>query len=57
VIQLAFREMPEKWRHVIERATDPLPRHRYPDARALKDALLELADGELPREPVDRPGP
>lgn len=43
VIQLAFREMPSNWRTVIERATDPLPRHRYPDARSLKDALLELA--------------
>jgi serine/threonine-protein kinase len=48
VVQLAFREMPERWRHVIERATDPLPRHRYPDARSLKDALLELLPDEGP---------
>jgi serine/threonine protein kinase len=41
-VQLAFREIPERWRVVVERATDPLPRHRYPDARAMKDALLDL---------------
>ena len=56
VIQLAFREMPEMWRTIIERATDPLPRHRYPDARSLKDALLELARDSLPREQLDTPG-
>lgn len=43
-VQLAFREIPERWRVVVERATDPLPRHRYPDARAMKDALLELSE-------------
>jgi hypothetical protein len=43
-VQLAFREIPERWRAVVERATDPLPRHRYPDVRAMKDALLELAE-------------
>jgi hypothetical protein len=42
-VQLAFREIPERWRVVVERATDPVPRHRYPDARAMKDALLELS--------------
>jgi serine/threonine-protein kinase len=55
VVQLAFREMPEKWRAVIERATDPLPRHRYPDARALKDALLELAGSPISQEPTGKP--
>ena len=57
VIQLAFRDMPEKWRTVIERATDPLPRHRYPDARSLKDALLELAEDEKRQRSLDNPGP
>lgn len=43
-VQLAFRQIPDPWRAVIERATDPLPRHRYPDARSMKDALLELRE-------------
>jgi eukaryotic-like serine/threonine-protein kinase len=43
-VQLAFREIPERWRAVVERATDPLPRHRYPDARTMKDALQDLAE-------------
>jgi serine/threonine-protein kinase len=56
VIQLAFRDMPEKWRLVIERATDPLPRHRYPDARSLRDALVELANHEKHVKPQDETG-
>jgi serine/threonine-protein kinase len=44
-VQVAFRTIPESWRRVIETATDPLPRNRYPDARALRDALSRLADG------------
>lgn len=43
-VQLAFRQIPDRWRAVVERVTDPLPRHRYPDARAMKDALLELCE-------------
>lgn len=55
-VQLAFREIPERWRVVVERATDPLPRHRYPDARAMKDALLELATSTPDQvERVDTP--
>lgn len=46
-VQLAFRQIPDPWRAVIERATDPLPRHRYPDARSMKDALLELHDSAV----------
>lgn len=44
-VQVAFRAIPENWRRVIETATDPLPRNRYPDARALRDALSRLANG------------
>ena len=56
-VQLAFRELPERWRAVVERATDPLPRHRYPDARAMKDALLELhATSTELASGADRPG-
>jgi serine/threonine-protein kinase len=56
-VQLAFREIPERWRSVVERATDPLPRHRYPDARAMKDALQELgASITDPAGAADAPG-
>ena len=34
--------IPDVWRRVIEKATSPLPRDRYPDARSFKEALLEL---------------
>jgi len=44
-VQVAFKTIPENWRRVIETATDPLPRNRYPDARALRDALSRLASG------------
>ncbi|HMA95750.1 MAG TPA: serine/threonine-protein kinase [Polyangiaceae bacterium] len=57
-VQLAFRQIPERWRVVVERATDPLPRHRYPDARSMKEALLELseaptASGDTAEGPVN----
>jgi serine/threonine-protein kinase len=55
VVQLAFREIPEKWQRVIERATDPIPRHRYPDARSFKDALLGLAEDDKFDAPLDTP--
>lgn len=32
----------EAWRRIIEKATAPLPRDRFPDARSFKEALLEL---------------
>lgn len=41
-VQRALREIPEDWRHVIERATAPTPRERFADVRSLRDALLEL---------------
>jgi serine/threonine-protein kinase len=44
-VQVAFRTIPENWRRVIETATDPLPRNRYPDARALREALSRMASG------------
>lgn len=46
-VQLAFRQIPERWRVVVERATDPLPRNRYPDARSMKEALLELRESPV----------
>jgi hypothetical protein len=56
-VQLAFREIPGRWRAVVERATDPLPRHRYPDARAMKDALMELAESKVGQtDTADAPG-
>ncbi len=42
-VQVAFHAIPEAWRRIIERATDPLPRNRYPDSRSMKDELLALA--------------
>jgi serine/threonine-protein kinase len=44
-VQVAFKTLPENWRRVIEVATDPLPRNRYPDARALREAINRLENG------------
>lgn len=41
-VQVAFKSIPENWRRVIEKATDPLPRNRYPDAKALREAISRL---------------
>ena len=45
-VQIALKAIPDNWRRVIEVATDPLPRNRYPDARTLRDALARL-EGEI----------
>jgi serine/threonine-protein kinase len=41
-VQRALGSIPPDFRAVIERAMAPVPRDRFPDARALRDALLEL---------------
>lgn len=41
-VQRALRKIPPDFLVVIEKAMAPLARDRYPDARALRDALLEL---------------
>jgi eukaryotic-like serine/threonine-protein kinase len=41
-VQVAFRAIPDGWRQIIEKATDPLPRNRYPDSRAMREALVAL---------------
>jgi serine/threonine-protein kinase len=41
-VQRALREIPDDWRHVIERATAQSPLDRFPDVRTLRDELLEL---------------
>jgi serine/threonine-protein kinase len=44
--EVLFEAIPRAWRAVIERATSPLARDRYRDARAFREALLRLADSE-----------
>jgi hypothetical protein len=41
-VQRALGTICESWRRIIEKATSPLPRDRYGDARTFKEALLEL---------------
>jgi eukaryotic-like serine/threonine-protein kinase len=52
-VQRALQTIPSDFRVVIERAMAPLPRDRFPDARALRDALLELGRRSIP--PVAAP--
>jgi eukaryotic-like serine/threonine-protein kinase len=47
-VQRALRAIPPDFRQVIEKAMAPLPRDRYADARALREALLELKKNSLP---------
>jgi serine/threonine-protein kinase len=42
-VQQALQAIPERWRRVIDRALAPLPRDRFPDARAMREALAGLA--------------
>ena len=42
-VQRALHAIPPDFCAVIERAMAPLPRDRFPDARALREALLELS--------------
>jgi tRNA A-37 threonylcarbamoyl transferase component Bud32 len=46
-LHVALAAIPGAWRAVIEKALAPAPRDRFPDARALRDALLALR--EAPR--------
>lgn len=54
-VQRALQSIPSDFRAVIERAMAPLPRDRYADARALREALLEL--GRKASSPVAAPRP
>ncbi len=42
LVQIALDRVPVAWRRIIERATHPLPKNRYVDARAMQEGLLEL---------------
>jgi serine/threonine-protein kinase len=52
-VQRALHTIPEDFRAVIERAMAALPRERFSDARAVRDALLEL--GKKTSLPVPTP--
>jgi serine/threonine-protein kinase len=41
-VQRALGAIPSDFREQIERALSPLPSDRFPDARSLREALLEL---------------
>jgi serine/threonine-protein kinase len=47
-VQRALGTLDPEFRAVIERAMAPLPRQRFADARALRDALLALCKHSLP---------
>lgn len=47
-VQRALGTIPADFRAVIERAMAPLPRGRFADARALRDALLALSKNAIP---------
>lgn len=46
-VEPLLHPLPERWRKLVGRATRPLPRDRFPDARAVKDALAELETSAL----------
>ena len=47
-VQRALRAIPPDFRQVIEKAMAAQPRDRYADARALREALLELRKNSIP---------
>jgi serine/threonine-protein kinase len=46
-VQPALRAIPGDWRSIIERAMSPLPRDRFPDTKALREALLRTPEARL----------
>ncbi|MET0792125.1 MAG: serine/threonine-protein kinase [Polyangiaceae bacterium] len=47
-VQRALRAIPPDFRQLIEKAMAPLARDRYTDARALREALLDLKKSSVP---------
>jgi hypothetical protein len=47
-VQRALGTLDPDFRALIERAMAPLPRQRFADARALRDALLALGKNSVP---------
>jgi len=45
-IQPALRAIPPEWKAILSRAMAPLPRDRFPDTRAFREALLATAEGQ-----------
>jgi serine/threonine-protein kinase len=43
-VHRASVELAEPWRRLIQRAMSPLPQQRYADSRAMRDALVQLAE-------------
>lgn len=41
-VEPLLRPLPDRWRKLVARTTRPLPRDRFADFRAVKDALAEL---------------
>jgi Protein kinase domain len=48
-VQRALRKIQPLWRKLIERAMAPLPRDRYADSRALRDALSHVEGAKTAR--------
>jgi serine/threonine-protein kinase len=46
-VKRALLAIPANWRKVIECAMAPLPRDRYADARAMREALVQLAPARV----------
>ncbi|MGC4088386.1 MAG: serine/threonine-protein kinase [Polyangiaceae bacterium] len=46
-VQPALRAIPGDWRTIIERAMSPLPRDRFPDTKAFREALLATPEARL----------
>ena len=46
-VQPALRAIPTEWRAIIERAMSPLPRDRFQDTRAFREALLATPEARL----------
>jgi serine/threonine protein kinase len=45
-VHRASVDMPQSWRALIQRAMSPLPQQRYPDSRAMREALVQV--GRVP---------
>jgi serine/threonine-protein kinase len=54
--QTAHARIPPEWRTIINRAMAPLPQGRYRDAKAMREAIAELAQAASSAAPVSEMG-
>lgn len=51
-VQRTVSSLPPTWRELVKKLTAPLPHHRFPDARSVREAVLELVGDPGPASQI-----